>query len=278
MHDGAVAAGAGRSSPAPACCRLRRAVLVALVLAGCGGRECRRVLPLGPAGEDDGELPLVSPEEHARPRRRRPCRHGGQAGAPGRGPARRGQDQGVRGRLTVSGPIVPGEGLPDQPGATTCTWTVTMKNATADVPVSLGRLPLGRPPRLGVPHGPRPRRAPPAAVLHPGQTLTFQLRAYELVGEGMMQWAPGPQARRRPTGTTRSRTTDPPSRRQRFRSAAPTNTWPSSYETARAFYFLRCSRRAVRLIFLRNFSLIVLGLSGLDIVGCEPAGLECGNG
>ena len=27
-------------------------------------------------------------------------------------------------------------------------------------------------------------------MLRPGQTLTFQLRAYELVGEGMMQWAP----------------------------------------------------------------------------------------
>jgi hypothetical protein len=30
----------------------------------------------------------------------------------------------------------------------------------------------------------------PPRVLHPGQTLTFQLRAYELVGEGMMKWAP----------------------------------------------------------------------------------------
>ncbi len=33
-------------------------------------------------------------------------------------------------QITVSGPIVPGEGLPDQPAATTCTWTVTMKDAT----------------------------------------------------------------------------------------------------------------------------------------------------
>jgi hypothetical protein len=30
----------------------------------------------------------------------------------------------------------------------------------------------------------------PPSVLHPGQALTFQLRSYELVGEGMMQWAP----------------------------------------------------------------------------------------
>ena len=39
--------------------------------------------------------------------------------------------------VTVSGPVVPGEGLPDQPAATTCTWTVTMKDASADVPVSI---------------------------------------------------------------------------------------------------------------------------------------------
>jgi hypothetical protein len=32
--------------------------------------------------------------------------------------------------------------------------------------------------------------ASPPAVLHPGQSVTFQMRAYELVGEGMMQWAP----------------------------------------------------------------------------------------
>jgi hypothetical protein len=30
----------------------------------------------------------------------------------------------------------------------------------------------------------------PPRVLRPGQTLTFKLRAYELVGEGMMQWSP----------------------------------------------------------------------------------------
>ena len=32
--------------------------------------------------------------------------------------------------------------------------------------------------------------APPPRLLRAGQKLTFQLRAYELVGEGMMQWAP----------------------------------------------------------------------------------------
>jgi hypothetical protein len=92
--------------------------------------------------------------------------------------------------VTVSGPIVPGEGLPDQPAATTCTWTVTMRRASADVPVSIADFHsvdhLGSVFLMGLVPG---EHAPPP-VLHPGQTLTFQLRSYELVGEGMMQWAP----------------------------------------------------------------------------------------
>jgi hypothetical protein len=93
-------------------------------------------------------------------------------------------------RVTVSGPIVPGEGLPFQSSATTCTWTVTMKDASADVPVSVADF-------HSVDHlgsvfvtGLVPGEHPPPNLLHPGQTLTFQLRAYELVGEGLMQWAP----------------------------------------------------------------------------------------
>jgi hypothetical protein len=92
--------------------------------------------------------------------------------------------------VTVSGPVVPGEGLPDQPAATTCTWTVTMKDASANVPVSIADFHsvdhLGSVFLMGLIPG--EHRPPP--VLHPGQTLTFKLRSYELVGEGMMQWAP----------------------------------------------------------------------------------------
>jgi hypothetical protein len=95
--------------------------------------------------------------------------------------------------VTVSGPIVPGEGLPYEPDATTCTWTVTMKDATADVPVSIADFHsvdhLGSVFLMGL----VPGETPLPSVLHPGQTLTFQLRAYELVGEGMMQWAPDHQ-------------------------------------------------------------------------------------
>jgi hypothetical protein len=93
-------------------------------------------------------------------------------------------------RIMVSGPVVPGEGLPYQPQATTCTWTVTMKDANADVPVSVADFHsvdhLGSVFLMGL----VPGEHEPPRVLHPGQTLTFQLRAYELVGEGMMQWAP----------------------------------------------------------------------------------------
>jgi hypothetical protein len=92
--------------------------------------------------------------------------------------------------VVVSGPIVPGEGLPDQPDATTCTWTVTMKNATADVPVSIADFHsidhLGSVFLMGLVPG---EHAPPT-MLRPHETLTFKLRSYELVGEGMMQWAP----------------------------------------------------------------------------------------
>jgi hypothetical protein len=93
-------------------------------------------------------------------------------------------------RVIVSGPVVPGEGLPDQPAATTCTWTVTMTDATADVPVSIADFHsvdhLGSVFLMGL----VPGEHPPPPVLHPGRTVTFKLRAYELVGEGMMQWAP----------------------------------------------------------------------------------------
>ena len=92
--------------------------------------------------------------------------------------------------VVVSGPIVPGEGLPAQPDATTCTWTVTMKDATGDVPVSVADFHsidhLGSVFLMGLVPG---EHVPPA-VLQPHRTLTFQLRSYELIGEGMMQWAP----------------------------------------------------------------------------------------
>ena len=93
-------------------------------------------------------------------------------------------------KVTVSWPVVTGEGLPDRPAATTCTWTVTMKDATGNVLDALADFHsvdhLGSVFVMGV----VPGEHPPPSVLHPGQAITFQLRSYELVGEGMMQRAP----------------------------------------------------------------------------------------
>jgi hypothetical protein len=93
-------------------------------------------------------------------------------------------------RISVSGPVVPGQGLPYQPAGTTCTWTVKLWAARADVPVSPADFHaidhLGSVLHPSLAPGQRP--LPP--VLHRGQTLTFKLRAYELVGDGQMQWAP----------------------------------------------------------------------------------------
>jgi hypothetical protein len=92
--------------------------------------------------------------------------------------------------ITVSGPIVPGEGLPYQSPATTCTWTVTMSAATANVPVSLADFHAVNHLGAYVVPGLVPGERRPPSILHPGQVLALQLRAYQLVGQGTMQWAP----------------------------------------------------------------------------------------
>ena len=92
--------------------------------------------------------------------------------------------------VTVSGPQVPGEGLPFQADATTCTWVVTMSAATAPVPISTADFTaiddennVYRP--TFVPGQPKP-----PAVLRAGQKVSFELRAVEATGEGLMRWAP----------------------------------------------------------------------------------------
>ena len=89
----------------------------------------------------------------------------------------------------VSGPLVPGEGLPYQTPATTCTWTVTLSDATAPVPISATDFNAVN--AEGFVYRPSlvPGRRPPS-VLEPGRTVTFQLRAVAAVGEGLMRWAP----------------------------------------------------------------------------------------
>ena len=95
--------------------------------------------------------------------------------------------------VTVTGPQVPGEGLPYQAPATTCTWVVTMSEATAPVPISTADFTSID----GDGHVYRPAFVPgqpkPPAALRPGQKVTFELRAVEAVGEGLMRWAPDGQ-------------------------------------------------------------------------------------
>jgi hypothetical protein len=92
--------------------------------------------------------------------------------------------------ITVSGPIVPGEGLSYQAEATTATWTVIVSHASADVPISVKDFHsvdhLGSVFLMGLVPGERPL----PKVVRPGEEVSFQLRSYELVGEGRMQWAP----------------------------------------------------------------------------------------
>jgi hypothetical protein len=92
--------------------------------------------------------------------------------------------------VVVSGPEVPGEGLPYQAPTTTCTWTVTMSKATGAVPVSVSD--FSSIDDLGSVYRPNlvPGQSSPPAVLKPGQKVSFEIRAGEPVGEGLMRWAP----------------------------------------------------------------------------------------
>lgn len=95
--------------------------------------------------------------------------------------------------INVVGPVVPGEGLPYQTPATTCTWTVTMSAANVEMPIDLqhfnaidqfGKIYQVTPPAT---------EAKPPTSIHPGQTVTFKLRAILPTGEGDMRYSPDGQ-------------------------------------------------------------------------------------
>lgn len=94
-------------------------------------------------------------------------------------------------QAVVSGPEVPGEGLPYQAPTTTCTWTVTLSKASGPVPVDVADFnsidvsgDVFHPALV-------PGQPSPPAVLEPGRTTTFEIRAAEPAAEGLMRWAPG---------------------------------------------------------------------------------------
>ncbi len=92
--------------------------------------------------------------------------------------------------VTVSGPQVPGEGLPYQAPVTTCTWVVTMSRATGPVPISLAD--FSAIDALNEVYLPAFVAGQPLApsVLRPGKKVSFELRAVMPTGEGLMRWAP----------------------------------------------------------------------------------------
>ncbi len=90
----------------------------------------------------------------------------------------------------VSGPVVPGEGLPVVQDATTCTWTVTLTGASKAVPIRASD--FSAIDHLGKIYQPYlvPGQPKPPASLAPGAHVTFELRAVMSSGEGLMRWAP----------------------------------------------------------------------------------------
>ena len=93
-------------------------------------------------------------------------------------------------RITVTGPEVPGEGLPYQSAATTCTWTVTIQTGSRAMPIASAD--FSTIDHLGTVYRPSfvPGQATPPTILDAHDSATFELRAVMVVGEGLMRWAP----------------------------------------------------------------------------------------
>jgi hypothetical protein len=93
-------------------------------------------------------------------------------------------------RALVTGPIVPGEGLPKQTDFTTCTWTISLSHVVGRVPVSVADFDsIDHAQSVFKPYlVPGQPRLP--SNLRTGQRLTFKIRAVMPVGEGLMRWAP----------------------------------------------------------------------------------------
>jgi hypothetical protein len=92
--------------------------------------------------------------------------------------------------VTVSGPEVPGEGLPYQAEATTCTWTVTIRAGSQAVQIATAD--FSTIDHFGTVYHPSfvQGQPNPPEVVAPHASATFELRAVMVVGEGLMLWAP----------------------------------------------------------------------------------------
>jgi len=92
--------------------------------------------------------------------------------------------------INVTGPQVPGEGLPFQANADTCTWVVSMSGATGTVPISTADFTAIDDQNNVYKPGFVKGQPKPPTTLKPGQKVSFELRAVEATGEGLMRWAP----------------------------------------------------------------------------------------
>jgi hypothetical protein len=92
--------------------------------------------------------------------------------------------------ITVTGPEVPGEGLPFQTGATTCTWTITIQTGSRSV--AIDPKDFSSSDHLGGVYAPQvvTGQPMPPRTLAPHSRVSFELRAVMVVGEGLMSWAP----------------------------------------------------------------------------------------
>jgi hypothetical protein len=90
----------------------------------------------------------------------------------------------------ITGPNVPGEGLPYQANYTTCTWTISFSHVVGSLPISVSDFDsIDHSQTVFKPYL-LPGEAVPPKVLQTGQHLSFQIRAVMPVGEGLMRWAP----------------------------------------------------------------------------------------
>ena len=90
----------------------------------------------------------------------------------------------------VTGPVVPGEGLPNQMSFTTCTWTISIWHVVGRAPIAVAD--FDSIDHLGTVFKPYlvPGQPKLPSVLVTGQHLSFQIRAVMPVGEGLIRWAP----------------------------------------------------------------------------------------
>ena len=158
---------------------------VAITLTGCGSGSASQPA----ANETYGGLPSYLPSSAIRP----DSVLTGTAAKPAlttEGDSVRVQLAAASVLATVSGPVLPGEGLPYQAPTTTCTWTVTLSGARGRVPFDVAAFTTVD--HLGVTYRPAlvPGQAPPPSTIGPGQKVTFELRAVMPTGEGLLRWAP----------------------------------------------------------------------------------------